>query len=211
MGEDVRVVDLKGIVNGLRNDVQAAGEELERTVATMRVDRAASETKLKEDYEAQIEQQHVDHLDAKAQLEDKIRLLEADHEAVGNEMQDTYDKLEQRFENREPRPEDLEHIAELEESISEANEKLGTQEERLRIMKVEMRNREESYNVKFANDPKVMNESMPWMKPKPGGKNGSTSGGRRKFGGTGAGARRRCEAVCGGPRCPKPCYSLGKT
>ena len=174
---DARIVDLENAVDGLRNDVHAAGEDLESTVATMRVERVASETKLTEDYKAQIEQQRAEHLDTKTHLEDEIRRREADHDATINEMQDAYEMLEQRFENREPRPEDLERIAELEESIADANEKLGTQEERLRIMKVEMRNREESYNVKFANDPKVMNESMPWMKPKPRNTTGKADAG----------------------------------
>lgn len=140
---------------------------METTIQQMTNEAIARESNLKNDFDEQLAKVNTEYINMKTSMEDARKETEEIHQTTISDMKADYESLTYRFETRESRPEDLERIAELERLINEANEKLGSQEERMRILKEEMRNREESYNVKFASDPKVMTTSdMSWMKSK---------------------------------------------
>ncbi|CAK9229715.1 unnamed protein product [Sphagnum troendelagicum] len=70
-------------------------------------------------------------------------------------MQAKCDKLQVRFENREPRPEDLAQIGALKEAIEKKDAAIKRKQVENNQIKLELLNREETYNKLFGNTPKV--------------------------------------------------------
>jgi DNA repair exonuclease SbcCD ATPase subunit len=63
--------------------------------------------------------------------------------------------LENKYENREPRPEDIELIRKLTVECQEYRKKLQQLKEEMKFYKLELINREETYNKIFGSSPKV--------------------------------------------------------
>ncbi|UPR00241.1 FAM184 domain-containing protein [Chloropicon primus] len=82
-------------------------------------------------------------------MEQEKRILE--HEAVFADLTNRYDELDARFQARESREEDLALISELRTEMVRKDEVLEDTMQKMRELKVELLNREESYNKNFAN------------------------------------------------------------
>ena len=143
-------------------------DDSESRLASLDKEKLEREAALTADFSARIDAMAEEKAATEARLGSEMARTREEHDVAIAEMRGEYEALSFRFETRESRSEDIERIAHLEQEAAEARERLGTQEERMRILKEEMRNREESYNVKFAADPRVMSgaDSLSWMKPK---------------------------------------------
>lgn len=96
--------------------------------------------------------------DAKTRHHAMLEAFEADREARVKQLASldrAYAELEDKYQNRESRPEDLEKIAELDHKIQNQQFELERVNADLQFVKRELLNREENFNRRFNNIPRV--------------------------------------------------------
>ena len=94
-----------------------------------------------------------------------MRLIRTDYEELSSALAECSDWRE-RFESRESRHEDLEKIAELKKKVKSAEKRVHAVQEEMKYFKLELLNREESFNKMFNASPNV--GVMNVVKPKGG-------------------------------------------
>ena len=95
-----------------------------------------------------VEMNHKEEKDVIISGYDK-RILE--HEAIFADLTNKYEDLDGRFQARESREEDLQMIADLRAEMVRKDEVLEDTMQKMKELKIELLNREESYNKNFAN------------------------------------------------------------
>lgn len=147
---------LNSQVKRLATEIEQLQITFDDKVASMEQDRSR-EQKRHEVHLENLRRAHEDQVrsltetnarDAQAQREDREHLRKQLENEI-SQLQKTIQYWEHRYEHREPRAEDLKHIAKLNKKLEQAEVKVRHAVEEMQFYKLELRNREDSYNKVF--------------------------------------------------------------
>ena len=160
--QDNSRVEYKEDISRLHNAIRDMGVSLEQKESELLSARRNSCQQLKQrDLEIRtVHQKDVKILEEKYQIRAKqlaadFTLLRRGLEGKIDELNEELEKADKRYYSREPRSEDLILISELQRSVTQREMELEKMKEESKFYKLELINREQSYNKMFGTKPKI--------------------------------------------------------
>ena len=160
--QDSSRVEYKEDISRLHNAIRDMGVSLEQKESELLIARRNSCQQLKQrDLEIRtVHQKDVNVLSERYQIRAKqlaadFTLLRRGLEGKIDELNEELEKADTRYYSREPRSEDLILISELQRSVTQREMELEKMKEESKFYKLELINREQSYNKMFGTKPKI--------------------------------------------------------
>ena len=146
---------LEHLLSKTQKELEAKAEEAIEIRKECNKQLKDKEKQLNAEWRNRISQMEQDNLD-------ELNKQHIEHTKLQDLLQEQIDKLqsqitfwENKYEHREPRPEDIELIRKLSVECQEYRKKLQQTKEEMKFYKLELVNREETYNKIFGSSPKV--------------------------------------------------------
>lgn len=142
--------------------IQAAIDRMNHTVQeydlktkTLEREYAAKESKLKQDLKNEMDRLIKEHVDDMETLQMDFSRTQELMDEKYNQLEERYNEIQSLYDNRPSRPEDLEIIKRLQQDIDQKDNLLKKAAEDMKFYKLELINRENSYNKMFGSNPNV--------------------------------------------------------
>ena len=160
--QDSSKSEYKEDISRLHNAIRDMGVSLEQKESELLAIRRESSQQLKQrDLDIRtVHQKDIKYLEEKYQIRAKqlagdFTLIRRGLEGKIEEVNEELEKADKRYFSREPRSEDLILISELQRSANQRESELEKMREEMKFYKLELINREQSYNKMFGTKPKI--------------------------------------------------------